>query len=181
MTNHETIKRTFYLSREEFLYVILIAMTGVNMYWTAILLDPIQKLNELQLDEQQYNTKQAKVAIQQNQKIIDNQNNNTDRLIDLTNRQNTLLENQILVVNEIRNGTQQLAVYGLSITDSVETVIQQGDEVARMIGYFRNLLDDEYVNATIVARNQTREILNNVTENNEKLNQLLENISNSSR
>jgi hypothetical protein len=52
------------LNRFEFLWVILIVMIGINMFWTASLIDPIRQIAQNQLFL-------AKVGITQNERIID--------------------------------------------------------------------------------------------------------------
>ena len=61
----------FPLSRIELMWCIVIFMLGVNMYWSAFIIDPI-----LQIIDNQH--KLALVAVTQNERIIDILTNGTD-------------------------------------------------------------------------------------------------------
>jgi hypothetical protein len=64
------MRKGFPFTRIEVLWTIMIVMLGINMYWTAILIDPI-----LQIAENQRNL--AKIAITQNEQILDLLRNDT--------------------------------------------------------------------------------------------------------
>jgi hypothetical protein len=63
-------KRIFHINRMEFLWIILIVMLGVDMYWTASLINPVRQISEDQLLI-------ARVGITQNERIIQILSNET--------------------------------------------------------------------------------------------------------
>jgi hypothetical protein len=64
----------FPLTRQEFLWLIIIVMLGVNMYWTAAQITPIQQIAENQREL-------AEVAIAQNLRIFEQ----TEKIIIILN------------------------------------------------------------------------------------------------
>ena len=71
MEVEENKKMKFPLNRQELMWCIIIFMLGVNMYWSAFIIDPI-----LQIIDNQH--KLALVAVTQNERIIDILTNGTD-------------------------------------------------------------------------------------------------------
>ena len=62
------------------MFAIIFVMLGINMYWSAFIIDPI-----LQIAENQHDL--AKIAITQNERIIDILTNGTDNsTADLINK-----------------------------------------------------------------------------------------------
>jgi hypothetical protein len=66
--------RRFPFTRQEFLWLIIIVMLGVNMFWTASLIQPILQITENQ-------RRLAEIAIAQNLRIFEQ----TERIIILLN------------------------------------------------------------------------------------------------
>ena len=52
------------ISRQTLSFAIIFVLLGINMYWSAIIVDPIREINERQLFL-------ARIAITQNEKIIE--------------------------------------------------------------------------------------------------------------
>lgn len=180
-TTKATAKKIFFLTRLEFLWVIAIIMLGIVMYWSAVIIEPIKEINVRQEVLIRAQEVLIRAGISQNDRIIGHQDNNTALLVELFNRQNTLLTNQISLVSEISNATSEirnltkgLESYGIRIEDSLETITGQSDEIARMIGYFRNVIDENYTKAVELEQQQINQTLANVTENNERIELLMQ-------
>lgn len=69
---NEKIRQVFALAREDIYFILIIIMLGVTMYWSAIIVNPI-----LEIAENQHQL--AKIAISQNERIIQMLSNGTDK------------------------------------------------------------------------------------------------------
>jgi hypothetical protein len=82
-----TIKDAFRLTRIELLWCIIIIMLGINMYWSAVIVQPVLDIARNQIFV-------AKIGIAQNERIIDILTNGTN-------------ETRDIVANIIRDDTSQ--------------------------------------------------------------------------
>jgi hypothetical protein len=151
---------TFQLSRTEWFFIITWIMLGFVMYWTGIVVQPTMDIAENQQDQINIALEQNEMAIQQNDEIIGNQNNNTALIIEMFERQNKLLANQIILVTKLTNATNTIQNASTTINGEVEKIIGQSLEVAGMIQMFRESFSPElYGNQTAI----NKQILDNVT------------------
>ena len=141
----------FTLSRIEIFFIINFVMLGVVMYWTGLVVQPTLDI----LEGQQETTDE----------IIAHQDNNTALLVELFDRQNKLLSNQIMLVSKVANATQTFQQSSDNINEHVNTIIQQSNTIGEMIAYFRENFGERFiVNETAVERSTVNRILSNVTE-----------------
>ncbi len=144
------------LSRIEIFFIINFVMLGVVMYWTGLVVQPTLDI----LKGQQVTTDQ----------IIAHQDNNTALLVELFDRQNKLLANQIMLVSKVANATQILHQSSTDINQHVKEIITQSDTIGEMIAYFRENFGERFiVNETAVERSTVDKILRNVTEFEEEI------------
>ena len=146
----------FVLSRIEIFFIINFVMLGVVMYWTGLVVQPTLDI----LEGQQETTDE----------IIAHQDNNTALLVELFDRQNKLLANQIMLVSKVANATQVLHQSSDNINQHVNEIITQSDTIGEMIAYFRENFGERFiVNETAVERSTVDKILRNVTEFEEEI------------
>lgn len=151
-----TVRRRFALSRIEIFFIINFVMLGVVMYWTSIVIQPTFDI----LEGQQETTDE----------IIDNAENNTALLVELFDRQNKLLANQIMLVGKVANATQTLHQSSENINKHVNTIVQESETIGEMIAYFRENFGERFiVNETAVDRSTVDRILQNVTKFEEQI------------
>ena len=155
---NEGVKRAFALSKQDIYFMIVILMLALTMYWSAIVIDPILDIAETQQDE-------LNLATKQQEEIIENGDNNTALLVELFERQNKLLANQIALVSEVANATTVMEQSGNQINQHISTIIGQSDQISEMITYFRDNFGDRFMlNQTSVEPSKADQILSNVTE-----------------
>ena len=119
--------------------------------------------------QQKYNTQQALTAVEQNHQVIENQNNNTALLVELFERQNKLLANQIKLVQELTNATTTLREAKDDLNAQVRLIINNPLQVTAMVQQFRETFSRGlYTNQTI----QGSEILGNVTSIGDEIRKL---------
>ena len=136
---------------DQWQWILLYVMLGFVMYWTSIVVQPTLDI----LEGQQETTDE----------IIKHQDNNTALLVELFDRQNKLLANQIMLVGKVANATQTFEQSSDNINEHVNTIIQQSNTIGEMIAYFRENFGERFiVNETAVERSTVDRILSNVTE-----------------
>ena len=91
---------------DEWKWVAVIVMLGVVMYWTAVVVEPTYTILQEAKDTQ-------KLIVDQNQEIIDNQNNNTQKIIDVGNKTKVILDNQLLLVKHVSNQSDAVVLQGI--------------------------------------------------------------------
>lgn len=147
-------KKVFAITRLEFLWVIAIIMLGLNMYWSAIVIQPVLETAELAREDAEANTRAAIVALQQNNKILKNGDENTAMLQNQSDQIEKLVVNQLLVLNATK---------------------QQNENILESIEFFRANINETYIAGEKIERAQVTEIFNNLTAMAERVKDILNN------
>ena len=126
---------------DEWHWILVYIMIGVVMYWTSIVIQPTfdilrgQQERAIQIiNNQNNNTALLSAALKQNQVIIEAGTNNTALLVEMFERQNKLLGNQVILVTKLANATSTLQgdqiLGNLSVIEKKIQVLQ--DEIANL-------------------------------------------------
>ena len=158
MTHRTALKRTFKVNRIDILFIVNYLMLGVVMYWTGIVVQPTLDIAKSQQDE-------IRLGTEQQAEIIENGDNNTALLVELFERQNKLLANQIILTGKLANATQIMQQSSGDINEHIGTIIEESDEISQMITYFRQNFGERFVlNETTIDPLRAEDVRNNITE-----------------
>ena len=141
MVNKEEVRRTFALSKQDIYFMIVILMLALVMYWTGIVVQPTLDIAETQEEQLNLGTEQQK-------EIIDNQNNNTEKLEQSFDTQQELLA-------EVEN---------------------QSQIISEAVDYFSDNINQTYFQLENTERMRSMEILNNITSMRGEVNGTLDKI-----
>jgi len=138
---NEGVRRTFALSKQDIYFMIVILMLALVMYWTGIVVQPTLDIAETQEEQLNLGTEQQK-------EIIDNQNNNTEKLEQSFDTQQELLA-------EVEN---------------------QSQIISEAVDYFSDNINQTYFQLENTERMRSMEILNNITSMRGEVNGTLDKI-----
>lgn len=158
------VNRILKFTWDEWKWLAVMTMLAVVMYWTAIVVEPTMTLTEdtITLIEEAQETQQLiqdnlRIALAQNQLIIDNQNNNTNRLERIITKQGQLSDNQLTLTRGLGNAAD-------TITNQSNLLVLQGQDIKKIVEFFRNNFNETFLTGEDLERASTQDILGNVTQ-----------------
>lgn len=137
------VNRVLKFTWDEWKWLAVITMLGVVMYWTAVVVEPTYTLIREAQETQDIIVKNGDTAVEQNKMIIDNQNNNTNRIENIIRQQGNIMDNQVILVQNIDNATAKLG---------------------SIVTFFRDNFNETFLNNEEIERQSTNSILGNVTQ-----------------
>lgn len=135
----------------------------------TLAIESINQLNNRQLLEQgrqeaQHAIDTQNYLVNQTQTILDNQTANTHRIQTGLQQGKDIIDNQIILVRELGNATNQLNNQSSSINQQAKVLVLQGASLNKSLDFLRKNFNEDFLKSEVLDKQRTFEILKNVTE-----------------
>lgn len=118
-------KRIVSFTWGEWKWLLLIIMLGVNMYWTALIVQPVYNLLTETHQIQDLAIERAKTAEHNLELVLETMENNTKTLQTIIESTQTLNDNQVILVSELGNVSEDLGEKSDSIDQNSKVLVLQ--------------------------------------------------------
>lgn len=95
MAKIDKVKKAFSLSRNDILYIFVIIMVGVDIFFTASLIDPLKKVADRTAQNQEYAIEALYLQVNQTNKLIGELNNTREMMIEIAQAANITIPDDI--------------------------------------------------------------------------------------
>lgn len=120
---------------DDWKWIALIIMLGVNMYWTALIVQPtLTSINQNQqiLNETMKQTENAATNVEE---IIEHQDNSTKALQTIIESTQALRDNQVVLVRELDNMSADLGTKSDSIDQNSKVLVLQSAGIQNLMDW----------------------------------------------
>ena len=156
------VNRVLKFTWDEWKWLGIMVMLAVVMYWTAVVVEPTYDILEQARETQHILEDNIMFALEQNQKIIDNQNNNTQKITDLVNHTRVILDNQLVLVKHLSNESDAVVLQGVDTKQILGNVTQ----IAKRLALQEPKINQTFINELIEKemREWVAELKENLTK-----------------